>query len=295
MGKVSALPRLAWKRIANAAGMALHSNRIDAVLVSYPKSGRTWFRFILSSYLAKVFDLGRTPDLHSMFTIMPNFDMDTTRGLPAFTFADHRPRPPLIPVSHLPYSRLRFRSFPAVLMVRDPKDVLVSSYFHATRHKHRFRGDIGAFLEDPEQGITSLTRYLNGWSTGLRHREQIVVTYEDLSRDPHGETARVLAFLRVAIKPALLAEAVEAARFQNMQELEQATGLPGHDYDRSQSESLRMRRGKVGGFADYLTAEQIRLIETTFDRELTAEAKEILGQTGFRPGVVPSDQTVGAK
>jgi len=279
MNKAMTLPRTAWRRVANAAGLALYANRIGAVLVSYPKSGRTWFRFILSSYLSRAFDLEFTPDLHSMFRVMPNFDMDPARGLPAFGFARHQPRPPLVAISHLPYSRNRFRSYPAVLMVRDPRDVMVSSYFHATRHKHRFHGGITEFLNDPEQGITSLTRYLNGWASGLRSRRHVVVSYEDLSRDPQAETARVLAFLQVEVNPRLVAEAVEAARFQNMQALEQVAGLPGHDYDRGDNESLRMRRGKVGGFADYLTAEQVRLVEATCDRELTAEAKAILKRT----------------
>jgi len=278
MNKTMTLPGAAWRRVANAAGLALYFNRIDAVLVSYPKSGRTWFRFILSSYLARAFNLEFTPDLHSMFRVMPNFDMDPVRGLPAFAFSRHGPRPPLVPVSHLPYSRSRFRSFPAILMVRDPRDVMVSAYFHATRHKHRFHGGITEFLNDPEQGVTSLTRYLNGWASGLRQRRHVVVSYEHLSRDPQAETERVLAFLQIGLKPALVAEAVEAARFRNMQELEQAAGLPGHDYDRGDSESLRMRRGKVGGFADYLTAGQIDLIEATCHRELTAEARTILRQ-----------------
>lgn len=282
MSKASALPRLAWKRVSNAAGMAFYPNTIAGILASYPKSGRTWFRFILSSYLAQAFDLNLTPDLHSMFTVMPNFDMEPVRGLPAFGFAGHQPRPPLIAVSHLPYSRLRFRSHPAIFMVRDPRDVMVSSYFHATRQKHRFRGDLGGFLRDPEQGVASLTGYLNGWSAGLQHRRHIVLSYEDLSRDPAAETARVLAFLGIEVKPQSLAAAVEAAEFQNMRVLEQATGLPGHDYDRSDDESLRMRRGKVGGFADYLTAEQIEFIERTCDRDLTANAKAILEPTGFR-------------
>lgn len=278
MNKAMTLPRAAWRRLANAAGLAFHSSSIDAVLVSYPKSGRTWFRFILSSYLARAFDLGFAPDLHSMFRVMPNFDMDPVRGLPAFAFGRHQPRPPLVAVSHLPCSRQRFRSFPAVLMVRDPRDVMVSSYFHATRHKHRFHGEMSEFLSDPQQGIASLTRYLNGWSAGLRQRRHIVVSYEDLSRDPQGTTAQVLAFLQIDPRPDLVAQAVEAASFRNMQELEQVAGLPGHDYDLDDGESRRMRRGKVGGFTDYLTAEQIDFIEAACNRDLTADAKAILKQ-----------------
>ena len=58
-------------------------------------------------------------------------------------------------------------------------------------------------------------------------------------------------------------------------------GIPAHEYDRTDSESLRMRRGQVGGFADYLNAEQIALIEQTCSRELTPAAKKLLVSTGF--------------
>lgn len=278
---ISTLPRLALRRVANATKRALYPHRIDAVLVSYPKSGRTWFRFMMSTYLALAYRVEPAPDLHSMFTIMPNLDMDPVRGFPAVRLPSAGPRPPLIAVSHLPYSRVEFRSYPAIFMLRDPRDVMVSAYFHATRHKHRFSGGMDEFLADPRQGVASLTRYLNGWSDGLQRRDHVVVSYEELSRDPAGETARVLGFLGVKVDQPTLAAAVEAAKFQNMRELEQVSGLPGHDYDRRDDESLRMRRGKVGGFTDYLTPSQVGFIERSYDRELTARSKAILYPAGL--------------
>lgn len=278
MTRMSDLSRIAWTRAAHRVGMARHASSIDAILASYPKSGRTWFRFILSSYLVSAFGVPIDPDLYSMFTVMPNFDMDPARGLPAFGFATHEPPPPLIAVSHLAYSNRRFRDHPVIFMVRDPRDVMVSSYFHATRQKHRFSGDIDGFLKDPDQGIASLTRYLNDWSAGLQRRSHIVLSYEDLSRDPQGQTARVLDFLNIAVDPAMLGRAVDAAGFRNMQDLELTRGLPGHDYDLADTESRRMRRGKVGGFDDYLSPDQIRLVQTACDRDLTPRAKALFGR-----------------
>lgn len=279
MNVTTTIPRVAWKRVTNSARLFLQLDRIDAILASYPKSGRTWFRFILSSYLVSLFGLDPALDLHSTFTVMPNFDLDPARGLPAFGFADHLPPVPLIAVSHRPYSRLWFHQRPIIYMLRDPRDVLVSSYFHATRQKHRFSGDIDAFLNDPAQGVAGLTDYLNGWAAGLKRNSHIVLSYEKLSQDPISETARVLTFLGLEVKPNLLADAVEAARFQNMQKLELSKGLPGHNYDRSDGESLRMRRGQVGGFVDYLTPAQIAQIDAACNRRLTGNAKALLAST----------------
>ena len=279
MNMTSRVPRQALRRVVNSARLFFYIDRINAVLASYPKSGRTWFRFILSTYLVGLYGLEPALDLYSTFTVMPNFDLDPERGLPAFGFEGHAPPVPLIAVSHRPYSRLWLRQRPVIFMLREPKDVLVSSYFHATRQKHRFSGEIDAFLHDPDQGIAALTEYLNGWSAGLRRHPHIVLSYEKLTRDPVGETAGVLAFLGVEIRPDLLARAVEAGRFQNMQKLELSKGLPGHRYDRNDGESLRMRRGQVGGFVDYLTPAQIALIDEACDRRLTPGTKALLART----------------
>jgi hypothetical protein len=280
MTKASLTKRI-WRRATNPIYLAWSAARSDAFLVSYPKSGRTWFRFILSTYFANAFDLGVEVDLHSMFTVMPNFDMDPVRGFPAFAFGQHRPKLPLVPVSHLGHQRRLFLNRPVIFMVRDPRDLIVSAYFHATRQKHRFQGDMGQFITDQNHGLSSLVRYLNGWSAGVASRKTHVLSYEGLSANTEHETAKVLSFLGCEIKLPELTRAVEAARFSKMQEQERSIGLPAHDYDRNDVESLRMRRGQVGGFADYLDVEQIAMIEEACSRELTPAAKKLLASTGF--------------
>lgn len=280
MRKLWKLPGIAVKRAKNRISLAYQVDHIDAVLASYPKSGRTWFRFILSLYLEKTFSLKMEPNLQSMFTIIPNLDMDAERGLPAFAFKEHQPKLPLITVSHLPYSKARFRSHPIIFMVRDPRDVMVSAYFHATRQKHRFSGSIDSFLRDPYQGMAALTHYLNSWSTALQANRHIVISYEALSRDPQGQTDRALGLLGIRRNLRALDDAIDAARFQNMQKLELQTGLPGHDYDLDDTESRRMRRGIVGGFPDYLSVQQINFIDEFYSYHLTSEAKLIFDYTG---------------
>ena len=80
------LSRRIWHRMTKPIYLASIAMKADAFLVSYPKSGRTWFRFVLSNYFAHAFNLDTDVDLHSMFKIMPNFDGDPVRGIPAFAF-----------------------------------------------------------------------------------------------------------------------------------------------------------------------------------------------------------------
>src|SRR3546814_696322 len=71
---------------AEAKHLRAVASRCDAFLTSYPKCGRTWLRYLLSHYLAETVGLGFQPDLVSTFRILPNFDCDPVRGVPAFHF-----------------------------------------------------------------------------------------------------------------------------------------------------------------------------------------------------------------
>lgn len=254
-------------------------NEIDAFLVSYPKSGRTWLRFALSHYFAKMAGLDFTPDLVTTFKVVPNFDLDHIRGLPAFI--GKKDGLPLIAVSHLRYEPNYFAGHPTIFLVRDPRDVMVSAYFHATRQKHRFDGDISTFLRDRHQGLASLIQYLNGWAEGMADGVSIILSYERMSQDPAHEIGRLCDFLTLPIDKAVLDEVVIASRFDAMRKLEQKDGIPGHDYDRSDEQSLRMRKGKVGGYDEHLDSTDQAYIVDQCNQRLTPQARSLLLNAGI--------------
>jgi Sulfotransferase domain len=252
----------------NAAG------EVDALLASFPKSGRTWLRFVLASYFAEALELGAPPDLHSMFRVIPNFDADPTRGLPAFRFAQFRPELPLICVTHAPPGSTP--RLPVIFLVRDPRDVVVSRYFHSTRHKNQFEGTIAQFVDDGDHGLPAYIRYLNAWAGFLRHVPHHVTSYERMSLGTAGEIHAILGFLGVEVNERALATAVSRAAFDSMRSQERVQGIPAHHYDRSDDESLRMRRGVPHGFAGYLGPDLVTHIDQRCARELSGEALELL-------------------
>lgn len=255
---------------------------IDCVLASFPKSGRTWLRFALSCYFDHAAHLEVEPDLTSTFRILPNLDRDPLRGLPGFAFLDF-PAVPLIAVTHRAYEEALFQDRPVIFLVRDPRDVMVSAFFHATRHKNRFKGTIHDFILDRYQGMPALLGYLNAWADGLSGRQHHLVSYEALSNDLMSELRAIVEFLGLECDHAALGHAVERSDFQAMRDIEQRGGIPGHKYDRSDSESLRMRKGKAGGYRHYLTEGEIRLIETMVAEGATAQAQAMFGLARVSP------------
>lgn len=245
------------------------------LLASYPKCGRTWYRFILASYLSSLRQHSQI-DLTSMFGLVPNYDLDPVRGIPAFHRRERDARLPLIAATHLMPQQLAADGCPVLFMVRNPHDVVVSSYFHLKHHKQDYAGEIEDFVRDSRHGLPGFVRYLNNWGLAMHWRPHQVVAYERLSAAPVEETIATLRFLDLPVVRELVEGAVGAASFEKLRRMEQAQGVPGRAYDRSNADASRMRRGKVGGFADYLDAGTIAWIDGYCAERLNPDARRLL-------------------
>src|SRR3546814_14969570 len=89
---------------------------------------------------------------------------------------------PLVLISHRRHDAALFADRPIIFLIRDPRDIMVSAYFHATRHKRRFGGTIGAFLRDRRHGLPALISYWNGWAKGLLRTQPPFIVYEGVLR-----------------------------------------------------------------------------------------------------------------
>jgi hypothetical protein len=173
-----------------------------------------------------------------------------------------------------------------LMLVRHPADVTVSQYF---QWKHRMRVDkkgllgypdhgedvdLFAFMMRPEWGLPRVIDFLNFWARDFDALDPFALTrYEDLRRDPERELARVMAFLGTPATADEITEAVAFGSVDNMRKLEQksAYSLAGgrmKPRDVNNPDSYKVRRAKVGGYRDYFTDEQVRLIDAQVDDTL---------------------------
>jgi hypothetical protein len=222
-------PALARRAIATAV---LFARRVR--IVSYQNSGRTWLRVMLA-------------DL----------------GIPAkFTHAGaawkHR-----LPPEAVCRDLDRHRHRAIVFLARDPLDAIVSNYFQATRTDQVFEGSIREFVRDPHWGLARLLAFNAGWYAAReRFREFHLVRYEDMIRDTAGELAKIVAFLRIPfVERAAIERSAAANQFEAMKQRERGGDLRRRFGDRFTSggeaddENLKVRRGQVGGWRDYLDAD----------------------------------------
>ena len=248
--------------------------RASAVVVSYPKSGRTWLRLLVGRALAEQFGvLGQTeadPDL----MLRTRKLADLADDIPSIVFS-HDDRPHAKPTAQIQTDKSRFARSRVVFLHRDPRDVAVSQFFSLTRRtQDGYIGTLTEFVRDPDLGPANHIAYLNVWARARENLPYVLfVSYRDLHADAVGVLKSVLAFAEAEeISRDVLERTVAFGSFKNMRQLE-AGGAFRSDMlrpaDASDTSTYKTRSGKVGGYQDHLGPDDIAhldaLIQETLD------------------------------
>lgn len=233
----------------------------NVYLVSYPKCGRTWLRLLMISALRRQFGLQNVP--HTLE--LP----ELTKGAPDLPriIVTHGGSPHLATPDQIATNPQSYKNSKVVLLVRDPRDAIVSLYFHM---KYRCHADVGClreFILERKGGIDTLIEFFNQWETNRSiPKAFLLVRYEHLHTRPMKELRRLFDFLGVTnMDEGSLRYAIEESSFTKMRKLERSDALgcdklrPG---DVDVVDSYKTRRGHVGGFVDYLSGSEIKELET---------------------------------
>jgi hypothetical protein len=186
----------------------------------------------------------------------------------------HEDRPMFRTPEELKTTKTRFRNKKVIFLARDPRDVIVSSYFEMKnrgrlfgdnpyeQYASTFEGSLPEFILQRRGGFDTLLTYYNIWA-GNRHLPQdfLLVRYEDMKANPAGELCRVLDFLGLQnIPQRTIDEAVSFASFENMRKMEAEgrfqSGMlkPANQIDQ---ESYKTRKGKTRGYLEYLSPAEV--------------------------------------
>lgn len=240
-------------------------------LFSFPKSGRTWLRYILANYINEYYKLGLEVNLHTMFTLIPNDDMDIQKGLSSYRYVKDT-RFPLLVAFHKvlkPYSEGS-----NIVLLRNTYDLLVSEYFQHVYLLKRFEGSIKEFIRQKNGSLYGYCSFVN--SLEFTTTNLLVITYEMMSKDITLVVKEVLTYLEIEIDEAILDKSIEQSSFENMRKDEVKRGIPGYKGDQNNPESLRMREGKVDHYSKYLDKDDIAYIKSYCESNLTSYSRELL-------------------
>jgi hypothetical protein len=263
-------PLMLWRRSRKKVARLKDA---QAVFLRYPKSGVTWLRVMVSHiYLARM-GIADGPVVGSR-----EFD-DAVSGAPRVFVAGDSTSPKLIGEIAAAISRL-----PTVFLMRDPRDVTVSLFFHLSKRSTPLeravfsvrdgfeQAGLFAFMMNPTYGLSRTIGFLNRWWPEVMSAPTgVIVRYEDMRVDPAGVLCRVMMLLGDEPTEDEIAKSVEFASFEAMKERERADSAgskilrPGN---REDDQSYKVRKGQVGAFAQHFTLEEAERIDALLDSSL---------------------------
>jgi hypothetical protein len=162
-----------------------------------------------------------------------------------------------------------------VFLVRNPLDTLISYYYHSTRQFNTFGGNLSEFIA---QWGPQWVHYINVWAEHLPRVNSLILSYEERMRDPGRTLRQVVDFAQLAdVTDQEIDHAVRQSSFDNMLATEiNGPLIPKHTYDPRDEGSRRVRRGKVGGWKETLSPEDVQFVGDLVQRSATTEAKKLL-------------------
>ncbi len=271
-------------------------------LASFPKSGNTWMRAFLSSYLYLDLDkenftfnllkkIERFPNLNQLnnIGIKPKSFLDVAKSwIPTQNHINLNNKINLLK-THQAFGN--FENFPftdsnntlgAIYLVRDPRDVLISYSKHM---KQSIDKTLDLVLEDDSKGNLfegknsvigemrgSWSQHYNSWKYS-NLKEKIIIKYEDLINNPFDTFSKVISHLNYLFRKLSfpletnaerIRKCIEISNFNNLQNLEKKLGFS----DNINSGATFFNKGTTNQWQDELNDKIIYKIEKKFKKEM---------------------------
>lgn len=250
----------------------------ELFFVSFPKCGRTWLHVLLMKIMVDTFhlesDFAQELSIHKLTWHLKKQLPSLRISHFSHIYAEPRLQKPYSWFLDLEASVFEeFQDKDIVMLVRDPRDVIVSYYFHITKRKRPrvyHRNDIHSFIRDDIFGIRKLLGFYQSWYR-FRHvpKSLTVIKYEDLYLAPKPTLRRVLAAMHFPVPNSdILDRALAWGSFENMQELEKARYYNNdamHPRSLQDPGSFKVREGKIGGHKAHLSPEDLEYLDKTIE------------------------------
>ncbi|MCA0433865.1 MAG: sulfotransferase domain-containing protein [Proteobacteria bacterium] len=240
----------------------IRNRSADVIVVSYPKSGRTWHRLALGAYVAKLSGLELSKALDTR-------KLTAKAGLPVVTYSHNGANflDNVGPAHPFVASRLLWMNKRVVLLLRDPRDVLVSSYHHATERSRTFSGSLSAFVRNPATGIDKIMVALHAWKNNMNSASDVLIqSYESMHKDHQSALEDAVRFCGFGQPDStIIDQCVEMSTFGRMQKFEEESffdhgSMKGRKNLSGSKAGAKVREGRIGGYAGQMAAEDIAYV-----------------------------------
>lgn len=226
-----------------------HTNKVitkdnDIFVVSYPRSGNYWLRFMLATYLHDI-------DIH-WNNFKEHCPMVYHVNEPEL-FSVKEPR---VLGSHDTYVDVPN----SVYIYRDPRDVVISQYFYNLKRGHtdgQFDDFFDSFVNGEVEAFGTWRENVESWV----ERADYTLSYSDMQDNATKQLEKILSYFNLKIDFEKINHSVHWCRFENMKKLEKEQR---HLKQESEKDIDFLRKGKSKQWEDFLSDEQKKIMKDTY-------------------------------
>ena len=255
----------------------------DVLVATYPKSGTTWLSEIVwQIYLDGAVDM--TPiqvkvpylDLEKFYHEMENKELNLTELYLNKSF-------PRVFKTHLPYHQAPMGDGAVtkpkyIYVVRNPKDVAVSLYWHYKGSKLiEFQRSWDEFFDMFIEGNViygSWFDHVLGWWAHRDDPNILLLKYEDMKKNLSGAVEQTAKFLDKDLPPEVIERIAEQTTFAAMSD-GKGRFYDGDGMKRRNPGVNFLRKGEVGDWRNYFSEEQNKRFDALYEHKMVGSGLEL--------------------
>jgi hypothetical protein len=253
------LKTLARKFVTQSEQSAKHVTPVffdsDIFLVSYPKSGNTWMRFLLANYIT-----GGKVDLSQSNRLIPDIHYNPQDIVETLN--------PRIIKTHNPFTEKYKR---VIYIVRDGRDVAVSYFFHLKKFNRlpaetTFGEYLETFIEGKLDRLGSWGAHVDGWLAGAN--DLLLIRYEDMLSDTPKVLEKVIRYCGLEFDEQKIAQSVSACSLGELREIEKRQFNDIKELSTSDPSTYFFRKGISGDWENYFSEDDKKKFLATFSETM---------------------------
>lgn len=239
------------------------------IIVSYPKSGRTWLQKMIIEAIC--LERGIKEKINDITELSEMADLPLILSTHAgSSWEEHIQDENTVSVDDWSkYSHAK-----VVFLYRDPRDILVSQYHHIVNRTGYMTFHKDYVIDNKNVGLLKIINFMNKWlKNSDAHSDKIMsLSYETMRQDTETDLARLFEFWDIPVSPENIKQAIENCTLDKMRQKEKENADSPWMVTKkgAGSNAFHSRKGMIGEYLEFFSEDQVDQINDKINGKLDA-------------------------
>ena len=239
------------------------------IIVSYPKSGRTWLQKMIIEAIC--LERGIKEKINDITELSEMADLPLILSTHAgSSWEEHIQDENTVSVDDWSkYSHAK-----VVFLYRDPRDILVSQYHHIVNRTGYMTFHKDYVIDNKNVGLLKIINFMNKWlKNSDAHSDKIMsLSYETMRQDTETDLARLFEFWDIPVSPENIKQAIENCTLDKMRQKEKENADSPWMVTKkgAGSNAFHSRKGMIGEYLEFFSEDQVDQINDKINEKLDA-------------------------